>query len=132
MRLIDADKLIEKLEALADSYVYPNCSDFTIGLHNLLRQQGADAAIEVVKKQEPIDAVKQGEWVDVNKNLPPLGKLVYVYGLLDEYRGWEVGTAFLDKSFGEYVWCTEDCYRYAEVRCWLEIPSIPPVPKHFK
>ena len=63
MRLIDADKLIEKLEALADSYVYPNCSDFTIGLHNLLRQQGADAAIEVVKKQEPIDTVKYGEWV---------------------------------------------------------------------
>ena len=29
----------------------------------------------------------KGEWVDVNKNLPPLGKLVYVYGLLDEYRG---------------------------------------------
>ena len=63
MRLIDADKLIEKLEALADSYFYPNCSDFTIGLHNLLRQQGADAAIEVVKKQEPIDTVKHGEWV---------------------------------------------------------------------
>ena len=62
MRLIDADKLIEKLEALADSYFYPNCSDFTIGLHNLLRQQGADAAIEVVKEQTPIDAVKHGHW----------------------------------------------------------------------
>ena len=43
-----------------------------------------------------------------------------------------VGTAFLDKSFGEYAWYAEDCYRYDEVRCWLEIPSIPPVPKHFK
>ena len=67
MKLIDADKLIEKLEALADSYFDINCSDFTIGLHNLLRQQGADAAIEEDKKQEPINAVKQGEWTDVNK-----------------------------------------------------------------
>ena len=132
MRLIDADKLVDELEELADSYVDINCDAFTRGVYNICRQQGVDAAIEVVKKQGPIDAVKQGEWADVNKNLPPLGKLVYVYGLLDEYRGWEVGTAFLDKSFGEYVWCAEDCYRYAEVRCWLEIPSIPPVPKHFK
>ena len=62
MRLIDADKLIEKLEALADSYFYPNCSDFTMGLHNLLRQQGVDASIEVVKKQEPIDTVNHGHW----------------------------------------------------------------------
>ena len=62
MRLIDADKLIEKLEALADSYFYPNCSDFTMGLHNLLRQQGADAAIEVVKKQKQIDTIKNGHW----------------------------------------------------------------------
>ena len=132
MWLIDANNLVDELEELADSYVDINCDAFTRGVYNICRQQGVDAAIEVVKKQEPIDAVKQGEWVDVNKNLPPLGKLVYVYGLLDEYRGWEVGTAFLDKSFGEYVWCTEDCYRYAEVRCWLEIPSIPPVPTHFK
>lgn len=131
MRLIDADKLIEKLEALADSYFYPNCSDFTMGLHNLLRQQGADAAIEVVKKQKPIDAVKQGEWVDVNKNLPPLGKLVYVYGFL-EHDGWGVGKAFLDKRFGGYVWYDVGYCAYDEVRCWLEIPSIPPVPKHFK
>lgn len=63
MRLIDADKLIEKLEALADSYFYPDCSDFTMGLHNLLRQQGADAAIEVVKKHESVDAVKHGHWI---------------------------------------------------------------------
>ena len=63
MRLIDADKLIEKLEALADSYFDINCSDFTIGVYNICRQQGVDAAIEVVKKQEPIDTVKHGEWV---------------------------------------------------------------------
>lgn len=68
MRLIDADKLIEKLEALADSYFYPNCSDFTMGLHDLLRQQGADAAIEVVRKQKSVDPVKHGHWEFVEKH----------------------------------------------------------------
>ena len=63
MKLIDADKLIEKLEALADSYFDINCSDFTIGVHNLLRQQGVDASIEVAKEQIPIDAVKHGHWI---------------------------------------------------------------------
>ena len=63
MRLIDADKLIEKLEELADSYFDINCSDFTIGVRNLCKQHGVDAAIEVVKKQELIDTVKHGEWV---------------------------------------------------------------------
>jgi len=62
VRLIDADKLIEKLEALADSYFDINCSDFTIGVHNLLRQQGVDASIEVVKKQKQIDIIKNGHW----------------------------------------------------------------------
>lgn len=64
MRLIDADKLIEKLEELADSYFDINCSDFTIGVRNLCRQQGVDAAIEVVKKQELIDTVKHGKWIE--------------------------------------------------------------------
>lgn len=63
VRLIDADNLVDELEALADSYFYPNCSDFTMGLHDLLRQQGADAAIEVVRKQKSVDPVKHGEWV---------------------------------------------------------------------
>lgn len=60
--LIDVDNLIDELEELADSYVYPNCSDFAIGLHNLLRQQGVDAAIEVVRKQKSVDPVKHGHW----------------------------------------------------------------------
>ena len=62
-RLIDADKLIEKLEALADSYFDINCSDFTIGVHSLLRQQGVDVAIEVVRKQKSVDPVKHGRWI---------------------------------------------------------------------
>ena len=62
-RLIDADKLIEKLEELADSYFDINCSDFTIGVRNICRQQGADAAIEVVKKHESVDPVKHGRWI---------------------------------------------------------------------
>ena len=66
-RLIDADKLIEKLEALSDSYFDINCSDFTIGVRNLCRQQGVDAAIEVVKKQKPIDTVKHGHWIDTGR-----------------------------------------------------------------
>lgn len=66
-RLIDADNLIEKLEVLADSYFDINCSDFTIGVRNLCRQQGVDASIEVVKKQEPIDAVKHGRWIQARQ-----------------------------------------------------------------
>ena len=62
MRLIDADKLIEKLEALADSYFDINCSDLIIGLHNLSRQQGVDAAIEVVRKQKSVDPINHGHW----------------------------------------------------------------------
>lgn len=49
--LIDADSLINELEALADSYVDNNC-----------RQQGVDAAIEVVRKQKSVDPVKHGHW----------------------------------------------------------------------
>lgn len=63
MRLIDADKLVDELEELADSYVDNNCSDFTRGTYNICRQQGVDAAIEVVKEQTPIDAVKHGHWI---------------------------------------------------------------------
>ena len=63
MRLIDVDKLVDELEELFDSYVYINCDAFTRGVYNICRQQGVDAAIEVVKKQEPIDTVKHGEWV---------------------------------------------------------------------
>lgn len=65
--LIDVDNLIDELEELADSYVYPNCSDFAIGLHNLLRQQGVDAAIEVVRKQKSVDPVKHGKWIFTGK-----------------------------------------------------------------
>lgn len=70
------------------------------------------------------------EWIDVNEKLPPIGKLVYVYGVLG-HSGWDVGRAFLDKRFGEYGWYAEDYYEYDDVRCWLEIPTIPPVPEKF-
>lgn len=62
MRLIDADNLVDELEELSDSYVDNNCSDFTRGTYNICRQQGVDAAIEVVKEQTPIDTVKHGHW----------------------------------------------------------------------
>ena len=62
MRLIDADNLVDELEELADSYVDNNCSDFTRGTYNACRQQGVDAAIEVVKEQTRIDTVKHGHW----------------------------------------------------------------------
>ena len=65
--LIDFDSLIDELEALADSYVDNNCSDFTRGTYNICRQQGVDAAIEVVKKQKPIDTVKHGKWIFTGK-----------------------------------------------------------------
>ena len=65
MRLIDADNLVDELEELADSYVDNNCSDFTRGTYNACRQQGVDAAIEVVKEQTPIDTVKHGRWIFV-------------------------------------------------------------------
>lgn len=60
--LIDVDKLVDELEELSDSYV-GSCSDFDIGVHNICRQQGVDAAIEVVRKQKSVDAVKHGERV---------------------------------------------------------------------
>lgn len=60
--LIDVDSLINELEALADSYVDNNCDDFAIGVHNICRQQGVDAAIEVVRKQKSVDPVKHGHW----------------------------------------------------------------------
>ena len=66
MRLIDADNLVDELEELADSYVDNNCSDFTRGTYNACRQQGVDAAIEVVKEQTPIDTVKHGRWIKRN------------------------------------------------------------------
>lgn len=62
-RLIDADALVDELEELADSYADSNCSDFTRGTYNICRQQGVDAAIEVVKEQTPIDPVKHGRWI---------------------------------------------------------------------
>lgn len=62
-RLIDADNLVYELEELADSYVDINCDAFTRGVYNICRQQGVDAAIEVVKKQKPIDTVRYGKWV---------------------------------------------------------------------
>ena len=65
MRLIDADNLVDELEELADSYVDNNCSDFTRCTYNACRQQGVDAAIEVVKEQTPIDTVKHGHWIFV-------------------------------------------------------------------
>ena len=61
--LIDVDSLINELEALADSYVDNNCDDFAIGVHNICRQQGVDAAIEVVRKQKSVDPVKHGHWI---------------------------------------------------------------------
>ena len=64
--LIDVDSLINELEALADSYVDNNCDDFAIGVHNICRQQGVDAAIEVVRKQKSVDPVKHGRWIFVN------------------------------------------------------------------
>ena len=67
MRLIDADNLVDELEELADSYVDNNCSDFTRGTYNACRQQGVDAAIEVVKEQTPIDTVKHGHWIHVDE-----------------------------------------------------------------
>lgn len=60
--LIDFDSLIDELEALSDSYFDINCSDFTIGVRNICRQQGVDAAIEVVRKQKSVDPVKHGKW----------------------------------------------------------------------
>ena len=68
MRLIDADKLVDELKELADSYFNINCSDFTIGVYNICRQQGVDAAIEVVKKQKPMGTVKHGHWKFVEKH----------------------------------------------------------------
>lgn len=67
MLVIDADELVDELEELADSYVDNNCSDFTIGVRNLCRQQGVDAAIEVVKKQKPVDTVKRGGWIQAGQ-----------------------------------------------------------------
>lgn len=63
-RLIDADNLVDELGELADSYADSNCSDFTRGTYNICRQQGVDAAIEVVKIQMPIDPVKHGRWIE--------------------------------------------------------------------
>ena len=63
MRLIDVDKLVDELEELADSYVDINCDAFTRGVYNICRQQGVDVAIEVVKKQKPIDTIKNGHWI---------------------------------------------------------------------
>lgn len=60
--LIDFDSLIDELEALADSYVDNNCSDFTRGTYNICRQQGVDAAIEVVRKQKSVDPINHGHW----------------------------------------------------------------------
>ena len=71
------------------------------------------------------------EWISVDDRLPPLGKEVYVYGILDEYSGRCIGTAYLDKDGGDYIWRTED-YWFLEVRCWLEMPDIPPVPQWLK
>ena len=59
--LIDVDNLIDELEELSDSYV-GSCSDFAIGVHNICRQQGVDAAIEVVRKQKSVDPINHGHW----------------------------------------------------------------------
>lgn len=72
------------------------------------------------------------EWIDVKDKLPPLNEFVYVYGFLDEFTGWGVGMAYLEKTGNEYTWRTEDSYWYNEVRRWLEMPPIPPVPQRFK
>ena len=66
-RLIDADALVDELEELSDSYIDNNCDAFTRGVYNVCRQQGVDAAIEVVKEQTPVDTVKHGRWEYVDE-----------------------------------------------------------------
>lgn len=118
MRLIDADELIEQLEADAEHIDDAICKLMHYAL------------IRDIKHQPTVDPVKRGRWIPCNERLPEIGDAYIVTGIQKDphEKEWHY---FVDvaSNYGDYIdeyWDTFNDWiegQETHIVAWMPLPE---------